>query len=78
MTIYDFIRQRWPNHAQRIIEAAYETDRAGAEHTLTEQVGRGVEPHAVLGCLFIWGCTPEGHEYWKALAEGESKERRMA
>lgn len=70
MTIYDYICQRWPNHAQRIIEATY---AQGQQHTLTKDYQ---DWECVLSHLFIWGATPEGHGYWRELVSGESVEVR--
>lgn len=76
MTVYDYIRLRWPEHAQRIVECAMDQDKRGAEYDLTRNVDEYVRnPNAqdVLGGLFIWAGTKEGHEYWKAVSkQGES------
>lgn len=70
MTVYDFIRERWPREAQRIISATYEEDKRGAEIILSSDVRHNNGwPDAVLASLFIWNNTPEGHDYWKGVAE---------
>ena len=72
MTTYDFILHQWPAQAQRIIAAVYANDKRSAEYTLTSDVQDIVGwPNHVLASLFIWEQTPEGHEYWKQIAEQE-------
>ncbi len=70
MTTYDFILAKWPARAQRIIAAMYEEDKRGAEACLTEDVRHNIGwPDAILAGLFVWDLTPEGHEYWKQVAQ---------
>lgn len=76
MTVYEYIRARWPNHAQRIIEAAQAQDRDHTNYVLAHEVKdycpelQHNHEAVILPGLFIWANTPEGHQYWKALAEG--------
>jgi len=70
MTVYDFIREKWPQEAQRIITATYEEDRHLATTILSGDVRHNNGwPNSVLASLFVWETTPEGHEYWKRVAE---------
>ena len=71
MTVYDFIREKWPREAQRIINLTYAENMREAANMLAEDVRVNCGwPDAVLASLFIWETTPEGHEYWKQVAEG--------
>jgi len=71
MTVYDFIREKWPREAPRIITATYEEDRRLATTILSGDVRENSGwPNSVLASLFIWETTSEGHEYWKRVAEG--------
>lgn len=68
MTVYEYIRKRWPEHAQRIIACMREQDAAWATYELTQEA-RDWKSYQTLAYLFVWGATREGHEYWKALSE---------
>jgi hypothetical protein len=68
MTTYDFIMATWPAQAQRIISATRAIP--GGDGVLTKDVPQHETPEQVLRCLFIWSGTPEGHGYWRDLAEG--------
>jgi hypothetical protein len=72
MTAYDYIRAKWPNHAQRIIEAAYDNGRDLAEMVLCSDCPAYLCPE-VLAKLFLWHDTPEGWAYWHTLlVDGEA------
>lgn len=67
MTLYEYVCQQWPNHAQRIIEATK------SNNALAQDVSVDDTPHNVLSTLFVWSWTVEGHAYWRELANGEVK-----
>ena len=71
MTVYDFIREKWPREAQRIISLTYAEDPRDAPIRLSNDVRVNCGwPNSVLASLFVWDTTPEGYEYWKGVAEG--------
>jgi hypothetical protein len=65
MTHKEIIQATWPDHAQRICEECYRQNPDLAEHWLAE--GSHETGKEILGWLFIWFKTEEGHDYWRAL-----------
>jgi hypothetical protein len=68
VTRFEQIARAYPLHAQRIAELS---SQAGRLEWLREPAWLHRDGRDALVGAFVWGFTPEGYDYWEALANGD-------
>lgn len=71
MTRFEQIASAFPLHAQRIAEATHQCEGAveGGLEYLFAELHDDWDAGLTLASLFYWSDTPEGHNYWRRLAD---------
>lgn len=65
-----YIRQEWPQHADRIIELFRESYRDRTKGYVDRRLAEPCDyTPGVFSTLFVWADTPEGYDFWKAVSK---------
>ena len=68
ISLEDYIRQEWPQHADRVIELYRESFRDCSTDYVDHRLAKRSDyTPGVFSTLFVWADTPEGYDFWRAV-----------